>query len=563
MGSGTAYRQLMTGHIMRRAQILGYTCWVMVIFIAIACNQGAPQAPDFDLIIEDGSVYDGTGQPPQEVDIGIRGDRVTALGDLSEHSAHRRVSAQNRAVVPGFIDMHSHATGGTATSSGLYRHPMAENYIRQGVTTVVAGQDGSSAYPIGTFLDTLDTRPLSINLALFVGHGSVRRQVMGNANRAPTPDELDRMRTLVGQAMQEGAFGLSTGLKYPPGTYSKTDEVIELARVAGQHEGIHISHMREEGLDLLPSVEETIRIGEEGHLPTQITHHKAIGKTMWGQSVETLRMVDEARTRGVDVSIDQYPYTASSTNLTILFPAWSLAGTRDELLARLQDGDTRARIKEKIIFNLEKDRGGGDPNNVVVAYCRWDSTLNGLGLGDILEKQGRPVTLEQAAELAMELQEKGGFQGVFHAMDEGDVVRIMQHPMTMIASDGGVPTFGSGVPHPRNYGTFARVLGRYVREQQILSLTEAIRKMTSLPADRIGLQDRGRIQEGSVADLAVLDPATIIDHATFAEPHQYATGVDYVVVAGKLVLDEGKMTENRPGRTLRKGEQLPYKASLN
>lgn len=511
------------------------------------------QAPDtvFAFILEGGTVYNGLGNDGFVADVGIYDERISAIGDLSDRRAGKRLDVTGLVVAPGFIDIHSHAVRLPAEQSGLFRHSLAENYIRQGVTTAIGGPDGTSVYPIGEVLARLETQPAAINFGTMVGHGTIRRLVMGNENRAPTPAELAQMQALIETAMRDGAFGLSSGLKYVPGAYAETEEVIALAKVAGRYGGFYKSHMRDEGLELLASVEETIRIGEEGDLPTQLTHHKVIGKYMWGHSTETLRMVDAARARGVDVTIDQYPYIASSTGLTVLFPAWSLEGSFEDLKARLANPVSRARIKDAIIFNLERDRGGGDPANVAIAHCPWDSTLNGKNLAMILEERGEPVTVPNAAELALELQEKGGFQGIFFAMDEGDVTRIMQHPMTMIASDGGIPTRGLGVPHPRNYGTFPRVLGRYVREHGVLSLAEALRKMTSLPAQRLGLVDRGIVQSKAMADLVVFDPDAIIDTATFQEPHQYAEGVVHVFVAGQAVLLNRTMTGLRPGHVLR------------
>lgn len=312
-----------------------------------------------------------------------------------------------------------------------------------------------------------------------------------------------------------------------------------------------MSHMREEGLLLLESVEETIRIGEEARLPVQLTHHKVVGAPMWGSSVKTLKMVDAARARGIDVTIDQYPYTASSTSLSILFPAWSLEGGREDQLARLRDPELRSRIKKAILDNLEKDRGGGDPKNVVISRCEWNPSLNGKSLADVLRDENRPVTLLEAAELAIELQEQGGFGGIFHAMAEEDVQRILQHPYTMVASDGGIVAPGEGVPHPRNYGTFARVLGHYARDMGIVSISEAIRKMTSLPAQRIGLSDRGILAEGMRADVVVLDLADVRETAKFGDPHHYATGTRHVFVNGVAVMLDGEMTGARPGLALR------------
>jgi dihydroorotase/N-acyl-D-amino-acid deacylase len=309
--------------------------------------------------------------------------------------------------------------------------------------------------------------------------------------------------------------------------------------------------MREEGLDLINSVKETIRIGEEAELPAQITHHKAMGVEMWGASLATLALVDAANARGVDVSSDQYPYAASSTGISVLFPAWSLAGPREVQLARLHDPETRARIKTGVVFNLIHDRGGDDPSRIAIADCEWDASLNGKNFAEILSERGQAVNMDAAAELAMEIQENGGCSGVFHAMSEEDVARIMKHPRTMIASDGGIFVPGEGVPHPRNYGTFARILAHYVRDTQTISTGEAIYKMSKMPAQRIGLEDRGRIQVGAMADIAVINLDTVQDHASFANPHQYATGVQHVLVNGQLVLEDGQMTGKRPGRALR------------
>ena len=384
-----------------------------------------------------------------------------------------------------------------------------------------------------------------------MGHGSIRELIVGEEDRPPSDDELERMRAEVRRAMEAGAYGLSSGLIYAPGRFATTEEVIELAKVAAEYDGIYISHMREEGLDLLKSVAETIRIGEEGGLPTQLTHHKVVGAPMWGKSTETLRMVDEALARGVDVSIDQYPYTASSTSLTILFPGWSLDGGRPALLERMADEETRARMRDEIVYRIETDRGGDDPANVGLSNCPHDTSLNGLNLAQVLRQQEREVSKENAAELLMDLVEAGNCSAVFHAINEEDVKRILAHPVTMPSSDGGIEGPSDRVPHPRNYGTFARVLARYVRDLDVIPFHTAIHKMARLPANRIGLDDRGRITEGAIADIAVLDPAAVQDTATFENPHQYAKGAHHVLVAGQAVLLDGEMTGARPGRVLR------------
>jgi N-acyl-D-amino-acid deacylase len=525
------------------------TGWMGFGLLCLVLSTGTALGQDGDevltVVLEGGNVYDGLGADPVVADVGIHDGRIVAVGDLKARRAGERLDVRGLAVVPGFIDIHSHGT------RGVFRHPLAENYIRQGVTMIVGGPDGGSPLPVAEYLARLELHPPAVNFALMVGHGTIRRKVMGNEDRAPEPEELERMRGMVEAAMREGAFGLSSGLKYVPGAYAKTEELIELARVAGRHGGIYISHMREEGLELLESVSETIRIGEEGGLPTQITHHKVVGAPMWGSSVKSLALVDEARARGVDVTLDQYPYTASSTSLSILFPAWSLEGEEEDRLSRLRDPAQRSRIKAAVLVNLEKDRGGGHPKNVVVSRCEWDPTLNGKSLADILRDRNREVTLDEAAELALELQERGGFGGIFHAMVEEDVQRIMRHPQTMIASDGGIVAPGEGVPHPRNYGTFSRVLGHYSRDLGTLTFQEAVRKMSSSPARRLGLEDRGVIREGAMADVAVLSPPDIEDMAVFGKPHQYATGARHVFVGGVAVLLNEKMTGARPGKALR------------
>ena len=527
---------------------------LIVISCAPTAERDSVETRSFKLVLEGGSVWKGWGSEPIVTDIGINGDRIVAMGDLSGFQADQRIVVDGLAVVPGFVDIHSHAVRGSREASGIFRHPDAENYIRQGVTTVIGGPDGGSELSIGKLLEDYENSPASINFGTFIGHNTVRNAVMGREDRAPTSAELDAMKQLVKTAMDEGAYGLSSGLKYIPGAYSETEEVVELAKITAANGGIYISHMREEGLDLIKSVKETIRIGEEADLPAQITHHKVMGVEMWGSSIETLALVDAANARGVDVSSDQYPYAASSTGISVLFPAWSLAGTREVQLARLRDPETRARVKEGIVFNLVHDRGGDDPSRVAIANCEWDTSLNGKNFAEVLKERGQPINMDMAAELAMEIQENGGCFGVFHAMSEEDVERIMQHPRTMIASDGGINVPGEGVPHPRNYGTFARVLAYYVRDTHTISTGEAIFKMSKLPADRVGLINRGRIQVGAIADIAVMDLEKVQDHASFDKPHQYATGVQHVLVNGQLVLKNGVMTGNRPGRALRSSQ---------
>ena len=413
------------------------------------------------------------------------------------------------------------------------------------------GNDGSSPIPLGPFLDKVGATRIAVNFGSFAGQGSIRQAVIALENRKATEAEIAKMLVITRQAMRDGAFGMSTGLYYVPGNYTPTEEVIALARVVGEMGGMHISHMRDEAANLLDSVRETIRIGEEGHLPTQITHHKVIGAANWGKSTETIALVEAARARGVDVTIDQYPYTASSTGTNALLPQWSQAGGREELLKRLRDPATRAKIKATVVHMIRDDRGGGDPKNVVMASCAFEPALAGRSLARITDEHGQTPNIENAAETVLWITEKGGCSAVYHAIDEADVERIMRYPFTMIGSDGEIPVFGEAAPHPRSYGTFARVLGRYVREKHTLTLEDAVHRMTSITADRLKLFDRGLLRPGMKADLAIFDPAVIADKATFEKPHQYAVGVVDVIVNGQAVLLDGKMTSARPGVVLR------------
>ncbi|HWP38006.1 MAG TPA: D-aminoacylase [Gemmatimonadales bacterium] len=520
------------------------TLIVLALVVAITGSAGAQTGP-YDLLLKNARIVDGTGNPWFRGDVAIRGDAIARIAPAITEPARRVVDVRGQVVAPGFIDIHTHAR------RGIFEVPTADNYVRQGVTTLIEGPDGGSPVPLGPFLARLDSLPKSVNIGSFIGQGSVRSAVIGDVNRRPTPEELDRMRALVEQGMRDGAFGLSSGLFYVPGTFTPTEEVIELAKVAARHGGIYISHMRDEASGVVASVSETIRIGEEGGLPTQVTHHKVVGPGNWGRSVETLRLVDEARARGVDATIDQYPYTASSTSIqAALLPAWAQEGRREDVLGRLEDPATRARIKEETVRILRLERGGGDPKNVVVASCSWDSTLAGKTLADISRLRGMEPTLENAAEAAYWIVERGGCQGIFHAINEADLERILRHPATMIGSDGEIPIYGRANPHPRSYGTFARVLGVYVRERRAIALEEAVRKMASFPAQRLGLLDRGVLRPGMKADVAVFDPERVRDAATFERPHQYAEGFSLVIVNGAVVYENGAMTAARPGRVL-------------
>lgn len=503
------------------------------------------QPPAYDLLLRGGRVVDGTASPWYRADVAIKGDTIVRIAASITEPAARVVDVSGLIVAPGFIDVHTHAR------RGIFELPSADNYTRQGVTTLVEGPDGGSPLPLKPFLDKVAAQGVAPNFATFIGQGTIRSAIVGDADRKATAAELDKMRALVRQGMEQGAFGLSSGLFYVPGIFTPTDEVVELAKIAGQMGGIYISHMRDEAKGVVDSVRETIAIGELGGLPTQATHHKVVGKAYWGRSVETLKLIDEARARGVDATIDQYPYTASSTNIgSALLPSWALEGGRAATLQRLKDPATRARIKAETVAIIRDERGGGDPKNVVIAANEWDPTMAGKHLGEVTAGRKLPVTLENAAETAMWIVEQGNAQGIFHAIGEDDLQRILVHPATMIASDGEVAIFGRNHPHPRSYGTFVRVLGLYARDKKLLPLEAAVQKMSALPAQRLGLADRGVLRTGLKADIAVFDASRVRDTATFEKPHSYAEGVAYVVVNGQLIVDNGKITAARPGRVL-------------
>jgi N-acyl-D-amino-acid deacylase len=517
----------------------------------LLCGAAAPSSAQqrYDVLIRGGTVVDGTGAAGYAADVAIAGDRIALVSrtPIDPDLARRVLDARGRIVAPGFIDAHAHV-------EDLDERPLAESFLRQGVTTVVYAPDGGMpSIPLREHMERLRAAGHAPNTTFFAGHNTIRSHVMGSANRAPTAAELEQMKVLVREAMQDGAIGLSTGLRYVPGIYSTTDEVIALAQVAAQAGGIYASHMRDEGAGSLEAVREVIRIAREGGLPGQVSHHKLMGQPQWGQSVQTLALVDSARASGLDVTIDQYPYDATSTGTAVLFPSWALAGGGDSLRARLADPATRARIEQGIRETIVEERGGGELSRIRIARYGPNPAWNGKTFADIAAERGRQPDMDFAVELAIEIQTAGGASGVWHVVHEDDIRRIMRHPWTMVSSDGGIGVPGHGHPHPRNYGAHARLLGRYVREWNVLTLEEAIRKMTSLPAARIAQPDRGRLEDGAYADVVVFDAETIIDRATYEDPHQFAVGVDHVLVNGIPVVLDGSLTGEKPGRILTLG----------
>jgi N-acyl-D-aspartate/D-glutamate deacylase len=497
----------------------------------------------YDVVITNGRIIDGSGNPWFRADVGIRDGRIVRIGRINPNEAKATIDAKNRIVAPGFIDVHTHV-------ESLFNRPAAENFVRMGVTTLITGNCGTSATDVAEFLGRAKSQPIAVNIATLVGHGSVRRRVMKLDDRAPTADELKQMEAIVEQAMKDGAVGLSTGLIYVPGTFAKTDEIVDLARVVARHGGLYATHMRSEGEKVVDAIRESIQIGEQAGLPVDISHFKISSKKLWGQSPKTLQLVRDARARGLLVTVDQYAYTASSTSLDSRMPAWLLAGGREEAKKRLADKATRERVVKEMKEGLKRS-GFKDYSYAMVASYDPDKTFNGKSIAEITKQVRGQKDVKDQTEQILAMYEAGGAGMIYHGMSEDDVQRIMREPFTMVGSDSGVRQIDESVPHPRGYGNNARILGRYVREFKIISLEDAIRKMTSLPAQTFGFRDRGMVREGFAADLVIFDENTIADQATFVNPHQFPTGIDYVMVNGELVFAAGSMTGSRPGVAIR------------
>lgn len=513
------------------------------VYLLLLLLNACTPSQEFDILIKNAQVLDGTGQPAQALDIGILDGKILEVRENIPAMAREVIDAKGLIVAPGFIDIHTHL-------DPILRLSDCESHLRQGVTTALGGPDGGGVWPFADYLDTLKEIGTGMNVAYLVGHNVVRRNIMQLDNRAPTAAELEAMKAQIATAMEAGAFGISTGLKYLPGNFADLDEVVELSKVAAKYGGFYTSHLREEGLGLIAGVQEAIDIAEQADIPVVLTHHKVVGKPMWGSSTKTLGLVDSARTAGLDVRIDQYPYTASYTGISILIPTWARAGGNDRFRERIQDRALRDSIEKQILFNLINDRGGADLKRVQFSKVSWKRDLEGRTLYDWAIEKGLEPSLENGVQLVIEAQENGGASCIFHAMDQADVNRIMQHPYTSIASDGRLNALGDGHPHPRAYGTFVRVLDKYVKQDSVLTLPEAIRKMTSLPAERMGFTDRGQIKEGFYADITIFDPKTIREVATFIDPHHYPEGVEYVLVNGQFAIKAGEFINVKAGQVL-------------
>jgi N-acyl-D-amino-acid deacylase len=485
---------------------------------------------------------DGTGNPWFRGSVAVKDGKIVKVGRIDATNAKQIIDANNKIAAPGFIDVHTHV-------EGIFSTPNAENFVRMGVTSLVTGNCGTSATDIKEFLERIKEKPLAVNLASLIAHGSVRTKIMGLDNRAPTAEEQLKMDALVEQGMKDGAVGLSTGLIYVPGTFAKTEEVVELAKFASKYGGVYASHIRDEGTDVVKSIEEAINIGEQAQMPVEISHFKISSKKLWGTSATTIGLVEAARKKGLTVTVDQYAYTASSTSLDARMPTWAIAGGREEGKKRLAEKETREKIVKEMKDEL-KEKGFKDFSFAYVAGYAPNPEYNGKNILEITKLNKNSKKLDAQIEQIFEMYGKGGAGMVYRVMSEEDVQNIMRQPFTMIASDSSVRSFGEGVPHPRGYGNNTRVLAKYVREMKLITLEDAIRKMTSLPAQTFQLHDRGLIKEGFAADLVIFDENTITDKATFENPHQYSEGFTSVIVNGEIVFDGEKMTGKMSGQPL-------------
>lgn len=498
-----------------------------------------------DFVITNGRIVDGTGNGWYRADIVIQQNKITGVGKglAAKYPSATIIDAKNNIVAPGFIDVHAHI------EESVFKKPTAENYIYDGVTSVVTGNCGGAAEDVALFLKSIDSIKTSINVATLAGHNTIRRLGMGLDNRKATPEEMKKMEALMSKAMKDGAVGLSTGLIYLPGMYSPTEEIVALSKIAAANGGVYATHMRNEGNRVHEAIDEALTIGREAKIPVQISHFKVTGKNNWGRSTETLGMVEEARKQGFDVTIDQYPYTASSTNLAVRLPDWALEGGLDSLRVRMKNSTIRKQILDGMKSSMKRDKQK-DYSFAVVAWYGPDTTMSGKSITQINIEKGGKKNFNSEANLILDMLAKSNAQMIYHTMNEKDLVYFMKYPFNMPAADAGISD-GRGMPHPRGFGTNARVLSRYVREQKVIGLEEAVRRMTSLPATKFNLKDRGLIMEGKYADILIFDESTIQDKSIYESPHQYTVGMEYVFVNGKLVIKDGQHTGVRSGIALR------------
>lgn len=524
----------------------------------------------FDMIIQGGMIYDGSGSIGFKTDIGIKGNKIIALADLSNSSSDLIIDAQGLAVSPGFIDIHTH------TDTGLLVNPTGDSKILQGVTTEVSGNCGYSPFPlnetdflefdknlfeefgihatwrnVAEFLESLETKKISLNYATFTGHGNLRSFVVGKNDVAPNPEHLEKMKQVLAESMNDGSFGLSTGLEYAPGSYARTDELIELCKVVSSMNGVYATHMRNEDDRVEEAIEEALQICRQANVATEISHLKACNQNNWHKVDHMLEMIGSAATSGLPIHADRYPYIAYSTGLAIFLPLWSRQGETDEILARLRDKAALPKIKAHA-----EDRGAriGGWDRVVISSCfsEKNKIWEGKSIQDCAEATGKEP-FQFITDILIE--ERARVDIVGFAMNEDNLKKVLSHPLVMIGSDGNAVSpkgkLSVGKPHPRYYGTFPRVLGKYCRDENIFDLAIAIKKMTSMPADKLGLKNRGYLRKGYCADITIFNPETVIDNASFLNPHQFPTGIEYVIVNGKVTVKNGEHTGKLAGEILR------------
>ncbi|HOT98043.1 MAG TPA: D-aminoacylase [bacterium] len=531
---------------------------------------GCQQQP-FDLVVCNGLIYDGSGSEPCPGDVGIRGERIVAIGKLDASRALQIVDAGGHAVTPGFIDVHTHS------DLSLLVDPRGESKIRQGVTLEIGGNCGESVFPIAGkegelakeewcreyaveaswrdlagFFAALEKRGIGLNYATLAGHGAIRTAAMGSANRVPDAAEMRSMKTLLESALEQGALGLSTGLEYTPGSFARTDEIIALCKMVTRRGGLYATHMRNEDLTIEAALAEALTIGRESGVRVQISHLKACQQRNWHKTAGLLEAIAEARRQGLHVHADRYPYTAYATSLNMLFPLWAREGGHAAFVARLKEPATFAKMAP---FVRDKITATGSWASIMItrAYFSGRRELQGRTVEE-LAAAAKLDPLEFTRRLLIEEEGQVGMCGF--SMSEEDTRKTFAAPFTMVGSDGNAisPTglLGQGTPHPRYYGTFPRYLGRYIREARVLPLAEAVHRITGMPADKFGIRERGMLKKGYFADLVVFDPATIIDQATFAGPHQFPIGIDLVLVNGQIVVSSGQHTGKLPGRIIRR-----------
>ncbi len=525
----------------------------------------------FDVIIKNGMVLDGGSSDFKEVDIGITGNKIAAFGDLKDSSADQIIDASGLVVSPGFIDIHTH------TDTELLINPKAESKVHQGVTTEISGNCGYTPFPlsdakfsemdesiyqkygihvswrhIAGFLEALEAKRISMNYATFTGHGTLRNYVVGGNDVQPTTEQLQTMKKLLAESMEAGSFGLSTGLEYAPGSYANKDELIELCRLVSKQNGLYATHMRNEDDRVEEAIKEALDISKAADVPLQISHLKACNQNNWHKVDRMLEMIHDASQKGLPVHADRYPYTAWSTGLSSLLPLWSRQGTTDEILARLQDKELLPKIRE-YAKNRGKKIGGWDRLLINSCYTDQNKKFEGKSISACSEMTG-VSPFEFVRKLMIDEKSRVDITGF--AMEEGNLEKVLASPLVMVGSDGSAVApygkLGEGKPHPRFYGTFPRVLGKYFRHENLFDLPTAVKKMTSLPAEKMGLKQRGKLKKGYFADVVVFNPATVIDNATFLKPHQYPTGIEYVIVNGKMTINKGKHTGELTGSVLRK-----------